>query len=92
MVKVHVVRGDARELIDLPRIPVPGEIFHYYGNQPELDGSARVKAVIYDIDTYHGKTESKITKGLKLEKILVVLEPTSEKERDMLLSSFLSGT
>lgn len=87
MVKVYLVDGKMKERVDLPRLPVPGEIFHFYGRQPELDCSGKVKAVVYNMDTYRSKeTRSGITKGSKLE-ILVILEPTNKQESELVVSS-----
>jgi len=93
MVKVYLVdgttgkKGVIRTPIDIPRIPVPGELFHFYGSQPELDGSSRVKTVIYNVDTYVNPAMRLVKKeGSKLE-VIVVLEPTTETERETLLSS-----
>ncbi len=86
MVKVYLVDGDKgwQDLVDLPRVPVPGELFHFYGRQPELDGSSRVKAVIYGINTYRAERKTTmLAVGSRLEKILVVLEPATEEERQI---------
>jgi hypothetical protein len=95
MVKVYLVdgmtgkKGTIRTPIDIPRIPVPGELFHFYGGQPELDSSLRVKTVIYNVNTYVSPAKRIIKKegsGSKLE-VIVVLEPTTESDRDAILSA-----